>query len=175
MGADQYILWNIDSSGHWLSQSAVLSGASPAVQSLEPSFHQDLNGDGSIAPTTVIESSGSTTLVQIASAYLIPADDGSLGPQLHYGGALNAPGQFGAWAPIAAEAKAGGYQVAWKMGADQYAVWTTDTNGNMLTNPAGVVSGSSSTLQALEPSFSQDLNGDGTIGVAATLAHDWLV
>ena len=173
MGADQYILWNIDSSGHWLSQSAVLSGASPVVQSLEPGFHQDLNGDGSILPTTVIESSGSTALVQIAAVYLMPADVGSLGPQLQYGGALVTPGQFGAWTPVAAEAAAGGYQVAWKMGADQYSVWTADANGNMLSNPTGVVSGSSAALQALEPSFSQDLNGDGTIGVRTTVLESF--
>ena len=102
----------LDSSGHWLSQSAVLSGASPAVQSLEPGFHQDLNGDGAITATTVIESSGSTTLVQIANAYLLPPDDNSLGPQLSYNGALVTPGQFGAWAPIAAERTPGGYEVA---------------------------------------------------------------
>jgi serralysin len=173
LGADQYILWNIDSSGHWLSWGAALPGASPAVRSLEPGFHQDLNGDGSIAPTTVIESSGSIALVQVANVYLLPADAGSLGPQLQYGGALVAPGQFGAWTPIAAEATAGGYQVAWKTGADQYSVWTGDTNGNMLSNPTGVVSGSSMTLQSLEPSFSQDLNGDGTIGVRTTVLESF--
>jgi serralysin len=54
-------------------------------------------------------------------------------------------------------------------------VWTADANGNMLSNPTGVVSGSSATLQALEPSFSQDLNGDGMIGLGPALAHGWLV
>ena len=60
-----------------------------------------------------------------------------------------------------------GYEVAWKVaGADQYTVWTTDNNGNYISNIAAV-SGSSTTLQSLEPSFNQDLNGDGHIGVAA--------
>ena len=63
---------------------------------------------------------------------------------------------------------AGGYEVAWKAGADQYSVWTTDSAGNMLANPTGVVSGSSAALQSYEPSFHQDLNGDGTIGAAST-------
>ena len=79
--------------------------------------------------------------------------------------------QAGTWVPFAAEQISGGYEVAWKVpGADQYSVWTTDANGNMLTNPTGVVSGSSYALQSLEASFHQDLNGDGTIGPAAA-AH----
>jgi hypothetical protein len=49
-------------------------------------------------------------------------------------------------------------------GADQYTVWNTDKNGTNLSSPIGIVSGSSMALQALEPSFQQDLNGDGLIG-----------
>ena len=44
-------------------------------------------------------------------------------------------GQFGAWTPIGAEQTASGYEVAWKIaGADQYAVWNTDSNGNYISN-----------------------------------------
>ena len=67
-GADQYGVWNTDSSGNYLSSIGVVSGASTALKSLETSFHQDLNGDGVIGlnlPTTVIESFGSTSLVQV--------------------------------------------------------------------------------------------------------------
>ena len=79
-------------------------------------------------------------------------------------------GQFGSWVPFAAEQITGGYEVAWKIvGADQYSVWNADGNGNMLSNPTGVVSGSSYALQSLEPSFQQDLNGDGTTGVVTTV------
>ena len=71
-------------------------------------------------------------------------------------------GQFGAWAPIGAEQTASGYEVAWKVtGADQYTVWNTDSSGNYISNVIGVVSGTSNALQSLEPSFHQDLNGDG--------------
>src|SRR5262249_28730170 len=62
----------------------------------------------------------------------------------------------------------GGYDVAWKSGADQYSVWQTDAQGNMLSNPTGVVSGSSYALESLEGSFHQDLNGDGTAGLVTT-------
>ena len=55
-GADQYVVWNTDSNGNFLSQGAVLSGTSLALESLETTFGQDLNGDGTIGVvTTVIE------------------------------------------------------------------------------------------------------------------------
>ena len=74
-------------------------------------------------------------------------------------------GQFGAWTPIGAEKTATGYEVAWKSGsADLYTVWTTDNNGNYISNIVRAVSGAA-TLESLETSFHQDLNGDGQIGV----------
>ena len=50
-GTDQYIFWNTDSSGNYTSQSAYMSGTSTALRSFETSFHQDLNGDGTIGPS----------------------------------------------------------------------------------------------------------------------------
>jgi len=51
-GADQYTVWNTDSSGNYLSSAFdSASGTSAALQSLETSFHQDLNGDGVIGPS----------------------------------------------------------------------------------------------------------------------------
>jgi len=43
----QYIVWNTDSNGNYSNHVlAGVSGASAALQSIETSFHQDLNGDG---------------------------------------------------------------------------------------------------------------------------------
>src|SRR5260370_1304793 len=94
-----------------LSQTAVLSGASLALQSLETSFNQDLNGDGVVGPlTTVIEASGSTRLANVADSYSLYPVGGSSGPQLLWFGAYTMAGQFGAWTPIGAEHTAsGGY------------------------------------------------------------------
>ena len=54
-GADQYTVWTTDSSGNYISSIiGAVSGTSTALESLETSFHQDLNGDGVIGiPTTV--------------------------------------------------------------------------------------------------------------------------
>ena len=47
-GADQFQVWNTDNSGNFVSTTGVVSGTSAALQTLETSFQQDLNGDGSI-------------------------------------------------------------------------------------------------------------------------------
>ena len=176
-GADQYGFWNTDSSGNYISNiGGIVSGASSLVESLETSFHQDLNGDGVIgiptsgAPatptTTTIEAFGSTSLVEVGSNFFLNSVSGGTGPELKYAGANFVAGQAGGWTPIGVEQTATGYEVAWKMtGADLYGVWNTDSNGNYVSNLGGLVSGESSELQSLETSFHQDLNGDGVIGV----------
>ena len=169
-GADQYTVWNTDTNGNDTTNTiGTVSGSSSALESLETSFHQDLNGDGVIGVpgSVVIEAFGSTHLTQIGNNYFL-YDGGGTGPSLKFGGANIVVDQWGGWAPIGAEVTATGYEVAWKLvGADQYTVWNTDTNGNDTTNTIGTVSGSSSALESLEASFHQDLNGDGVTGVPA--------
>ena len=115
----------------------------------------------------MIESFGSTSLVQAGSNYFLNPNGGSA-VELSYGGAPVVAGQFGQcgpWAPIGAEQTASGYEVAWKVtGADQYTVWYTDNSGNYLSSAFNIASGTSAALQSFETSFHQDLNGDGVIG-----------
>jgi 20S proteasome alpha/beta subunit len=170
-GGDQYGVWKTDSNGTYISNvGGVVSGASTALKSLETAFHQDLNGDGVIGlVTTVVESSGSTSLTEVGNNFYLYNSSGS-GPWLKLAGVDFAAGPAGAWTPIGAEQTATGYEVAWKVaGADQYSVWSTDSNGNYIANAIGVVSGTSSTLQSFETSFHQDLNGDGVIGALSTV------
>ena len=165
-------MWATDSSGSYTSNNGagapVVAGTSSALEMLEPSFHQDLNGDGVIGAPTVIESFGSTSLVEVGTNYFLYPVGGSSGPELSYFGAPVVAGQFGSWTPLGAEQTASGYQVAWKVtGADQYTVWATDSSGSYTSNNgagAPVVAGTSSALEMLEPSFHQDLNSDGLIG-----------
>ena len=72
-----------------------------------------------------------------------------------------------AWTPIGAvQVAGGGYDVAWHDTATgQYSVWSADSNGNYLSSIVGAVSGNDPALEAIETTFNQDLNGDGTIGV----------
>jgi Tryptophan-rich Synechocystis species C-terminal domain/Putative esterase len=143
-----------------------------------------LNGDGVIGTpssggssgsssgtSTVIESFGSTSLVEEGSNYLLRSDSGS-SVALSYGGAVVVDGQLGSWTPIGAEQTATGYEVAFKVtGADQYTIWSTDSSGNYLSSAFVSESGSSAALQSFEPSFQQDLNGDGVIGQLDDVPH----
>ena len=102
----------------------------------------------SVFVTTVIETNGATSLTQVGDQFYL--DDGTgAGPSLKVFGTDHLAGHGRhrrQWAPIGAEKTATGYEVAWKVaGADQYTVWTTDNNGNYISN-IGVVSGSSTAL-----------------------------
>ena len=121
---------------------------------LETSFHQDLNGDGVIGvPGTVIEASGSTSLVEVGTKFFLDSISTGSGPSLKYGGADVVAGQFGGgWAPIGAEQTATGYEVAWKNAAGQYSIWTTDSNGNFISTTQAM-SGTSSTIENARNEF----------------------
>jgi 20S proteasome alpha/beta subunit len=173
-GVDQYTVWNLDSNGNYITNAILpTSGTSLAIESVETSFHQDLNGDGLIGTpvTTVMESFGSTSLVQVGSCYYLNSISTGVGPQLKYAGSPVVTGQFtaaggGTWALIGAEQTASGYQVAWKVaGVDQYTVWNLDSNGNYITNAILPMSGTSLAIKSIETGFHQDLNGDGVIGI----------
>ncbi|MDT4743850.1 protease, partial [Bradyrhizobium sp. WYCCWR 12699] len=86
------------------------------------------------------------------------------GPEFSYQGSPVTQGQI-AWTLMGVEAITGGYEVAWKSGA-QFTIWYTDGNGNYTSN-AGLLAASSNALESFETSFHQDLNGDGVIGIPA--------
>src|SRR5436190_2197872 len=60
---------------------------------------------------TVIESRGSTSLVQVGSNYFFYPVGGSSGPELMLNGAPVTVGEFGGWTPIGAEKTTSGYGV----------------------------------------------------------------
>jgi hypothetical protein len=174
-GANEFMIWNTDSSGNYLSAS-VLSGTSTTLESLETTFNQDLNGDGVIGvPATVIQtdtnSFGTTSLVQAGNNYYLDSTGTGTSVELLYVGNPVVAGQTGIWTPIGAVETASGYDVAWKMtGVNEFMIWDTDSSGNYLS--ASVLSGTSTTLEALETTFNQDLNGDGVIGFPGTIQTD---
>jgi cytochrome c2 len=167
-GSDQFTIWNTDSSGNYLSSPLnQASGTSAQLESYEPGFKFDLNGDGRIgipaASLTEIESSGTTSLLTDGTDFFLePA--GGTPVVLSYGGSPVTTAQLSGWTPIAAQQTATGYEMALKAG-NQYLVWDTDASGNYVSTPLGPVSGTSSALWSAEPSFNDDLNGDGSIGI----------
>lgn len=180
----QYSVWSTDSNGNYTGNFYMPgAGNTTAFETLETSFHQDLNGDGTIGVRSVIEAVGTTALVSSADNYLLNPVSGGAGPTLKYQGAPVTAGQFGGYTPVGVEAVSNGYEVAWKNAATgQYSVWSTDTSGNYTGNFYMPGSGGTSAFESLEPSFQQDLNGDGTIGVpshtspqVATVANDGFI
>lgn len=167
-----FAIWTTDLNGNYTASTGTVLGTSPTLMSAEIALGQDLNDDGRIGPPiSYVENQGTTWLVKIGTGYEFATGAGA-GPTLKVGGIDLDITKFGNWAPFAAEAIAGGYQVAWKLaGADQYVVWTTDSFGSFATS-TGVVSGHSAALEGAEPTFHQDLNGDGVIGFVTTLIQD---
>ena len=81
-------IWSTDSNGNYLTTLlSPASGTSAALENFETTFHQDLNGDGTIGPiTTVIQTDGTTSLVQIGSNYFLDPAAGGTGPGLDFNG-----------------------------------------------------------------------------------------
>jgi serralysin len=165
-------VWNTDGNGNYVSDTiGAVAGSDLTLENLELSFQQDLNGDGRTGPQQItIEAQGVTRLVEVGNQFQM-LDASNSGPTLKLQGAPALDGQFAPWKPIGAEKTTTGYEVAWRAGtADQYTVWNTDNNGNYVSDTIGIVAGSNLTLENLEFSFQQDLNGDGHVGPPSVAA-----
>ncbi len=67
-GADQYVFWNTYSSGNELSISSVMSATSASLKAFETSFVQDLNGDGRVGNSLIVNgTNGNDTLTSSAA------------------------------------------------------------------------------------------------------------
>ncbi len=89
-GADQYMIWNTDSSGNYvssvldpLSGSGVMSGSNIFLQLQEISFQQDLNSDFMIGPAILSpglvaggDAHGEVTLANLIASSSIVASSG---------------------------------------------------------------------------------------------------
>ncbi|PJG51655.1 hypothetical protein CVM73_30110 [Bradyrhizobium forestalis] len=158
-----------------LAAAPEVLGNDASLQALEPTLHQDLNGDGTIGVPATIEALGSTSLVLSAGNYHLIGNSTGTGPVLKYQGSPVIAANWGSWSVIAAEqVSGGGYDVVWKGSANaHYSVWSTDSDGNFLTTLAAApeVLGNDLSLKALESTLHQDLNADGTIGVPSIEAN----
>ena len=68
---NQFVVWNTDGGGDYVSNATgILSATSYALEELELTFNEDLNGDGTTGPkTTQIATNGTTTLAQVGNQY----------------------------------------------------------------------------------------------------------
>src|SRR5262249_8123327 len=131
-----------------------------------------LNLDGTVGvKATLIQTDGATSLEQVGSNYYLFAVGTTNGPELRFGGApvVANTGAVAGWTPVGAVATQTGYDVAFENAAGKFAVWAVDATGNYTSAVLTPTSGMSAALEALEPTFGQDLNLDGTVGVKTTL------
>jgi serralysin len=161
-GANEFVVWNTDSNGDYTSPATdVLSGASPELEAIEAAFGEQFPGAGPPASKATIATNGVTTLAQVGDLFELNPAGGGTGPLIELNGSAVTAGQFAAgWTPVGAVKTASGYEVAWSvLGANEYVVWNTDSNGDYTSAATGVVSGQSFALEDLNPLFGENLNG----------------
>ena len=114
---------------------------------------------GTVGATTLAELEVGVS--QTGDVYELNPAAGGTGPLLELKGSAVTAGEFGAgWAPVGAVQTATGYEVAWSLlGQDQYTVWNTDSNGDYTSTATGLVTGQNFTLEDLNPTFGENLNG----------------
>ena len=85
-----------------------------------------------VTPTELIQTDGSTSLVESGANFVLNPDRLDTGTELHYGGSAVTVSEFGTWTPIGAvQVAGGGYDIAWHdTSSGLYTVWSTDANGN---------------------------------------------
>ena len=122
-GTNEYSVWATDSNGNYTSNLiGTALGTDPALESIETSFHQDLNGDGTIGlVANVVEAFGSTSLAQVGSNYFLDPVGGGIGPELKISGAAVVVGGSGGWTPVGAEQTSTGNEDAYNLtGTNEY-------------------------------------------------------
>ena len=75
---------------------------------------------------TVIEASGSTSLVLAGSNYYLDSISTGTGPTLKYSGSAVTVDQWPSWSPVGAEQVSSGYDVVWKNSSTgMFSFWST--------------------------------------------------
>ena len=168
-GANEYVVWNTDANGDYTSAATgILSGTSYALAEFEVTFGENLNGDGTVEPTTATIATNSTTiLTEVANQFELNPAGGGTGPFLELNGSPVTAGQFPAgWTPVGAIQTGDGYEVAFsapvpgQSGQKQYVVWNTDGNGDYTRAATGILPGTSPTLEAVEANFDETSPGE---------------
>ena len=164
--AGTYVVWNTDSNGNYTGNATGILSSTNSTQAqelegLEANFVENFATGLTATMPTPIKANSTTALESIGNLFELNPTSGGTGPLLELDGAAITADQFAAgWTPVGAEQTATGYEVAWGiLAADQYVVWNTDSNGNYMSNATGIVSGQDFTLEDLNPSFGENLNG----------------
>ena len=144
------------------------SGTSRGVEGLEPTFGQDLNGDGVIgrhqtgAPDRWDDQPHACRRSNVLS---VDTSTGS-GPSLKFGGA-DVIAVWRPWHPSGRCRRPPATTLPGRQATVSLRLGT-DNNGNYVSNLIAVAPATSPVLEGLETTFGQDLNGDGVTGINVT-------
>ena len=161
-GKNQFVVWNTDSNGNFTSDATgILSSTSYALEDLETTFGEDLNGDGTTGPTvTQIATNSVTQLDAVANQFQLNPSGQTTGPFLTLNGSPVTTTTFTAgWTPVGAVQTATGYEVAFGDGKGDFVVWNTDSNGNFTGNATPVVLSEQSDDRGGGSQLRRDLHG----------------
>ena len=149
--------------------SAMCRDTNVALESLETSFHQDLNGDGVIGVGDGDRGDGSTGLVEVGNNYFLNNSSGS-GPSLKYLGRTMWRVSLVCGRRLARNRRPAGMRWPGRSRAPISTECGTPTATATKSHKLDILSGHNVALESLETSFHQDLNGDGVIGVPGSFA-----
>src|SRR5262249_58662776 len=102
-----YTAWKPAASATLFPSTPVFGcGSDPALEGLETTLKQDLNGDGTVGapPPMAIETKGDTELARSGNNYVMLPVAGGSSALLQYQGAAVTACEFGPWAPVRAAA-----------------------------------------------------------------------
>ena len=159
-------VWNLDDNWSFISTTLIQPGSSSYYQA-ETDFSQDFNGDGTIGspnPQLVYEEQVGNTYLLKDSSKLGFAQSASGGQSFSvtFNGQQVGDNTWSGWTIRGAENINGTNSGAWLHSSGKMEVWNLDGNWSFISTTL-IQPGSSSYYQA-ETDFSQDFNGDGTIG-----------
>ena len=151
--ASEFVVWNVGLNGNFTgAATGILSSTSYQLESLETTFGEDLNGDGTTGPTAnPIPVGGNGALTEVANQFELNPVGGGTGPFLTLNGRPVFQNEFPAgWNPVGAVQTATGYEVAFGNGTGGFEVWNTDGNGNFTSAAATGLSAGTNELAGVE-------------------------
>ncbi len=156
---------NFNASGNFTqAATSVLAGSSYALQSLEPGFGKNLNGDTVIGPTTSnIDVNSTVSLVSEADAFVVISSGQPTQAVLQVAGSQIVSGNFAGFTPVAVLANSGGYEVMFKSGTSFIGL-EFNTSGNFVSAATSLLSSGTYALESLDSAFNISLDSAGPIG-----------
>ena len=131
-GTGEFMIWSTNVAGKYTATIlSAVPAANFALELIEKTFGQDLNGDSVIGLNpTIIQTDNGTSLDQIGNNYFLYAAGTTTGPELRKGGVPVIAGQLSGYTLVAAVKTASGYDVAWEdTTTDTFTVWSVNSSG----------------------------------------------